>query len=75
MVIYTLLCLKCLTNEVLLYSVGSSAQCYVAARMGGIWGRMDTRTRTAESLYCPLESMATLLISYTPIYNKLKEKE
>ena len=38
MVIYTLLCLKCLTNKVLLYSIGNSAQCYVAARMGGEFG-------------------------------------
>ena len=41
----------------------------------GVWGRMDTCTCMAESLYCPPESMATLLIGYTPIHNKLKEKE
>ena len=75
MVIYTLLCLKCLTNKVRLYSMGNTAQCNEAARMGGIWGRMDTRTPTAESLYCPPESMATLLIGYTPTYSKLNEKE
>ena len=32
---YTLLYLKRITNEDLLYSTGNSAQCYVAAWMGG----------------------------------------
>ena len=32
---YTLLCLKRITNKVLLYSTGKSVQCYVAAWMGG----------------------------------------
>ena len=32
---YTLLYLKWITNKVLLYSKGNSAQCYVAAWMGG----------------------------------------
>jgi len=35
---YTLLYLKWMTNKVLLYSTGSSAQCYVAAWMGGEFG-------------------------------------
>ena len=34
----TLLCLKCITNKDLLYSTGNSAQCYVAAGMGGKFG-------------------------------------
>ena len=33
--IYTLLYLKRITNKDLLYSTGNSAQCYVAAWMGG----------------------------------------
>ena len=41
---YPLLYLKWITNKVLLYSTGNSAQYYVAAWMGGEFGReMDTR--------------------------------
>jgi len=37
---YTLLCLKCITNKDLLYSTGNSAHCYVAAWMSGVfWGK------------------------------------
>ena len=35
---YTLLYLKQITNKDLLYSTGNSAQCYVAAWMGGDLG-------------------------------------
>ena len=35
---YTLLYLKWVTNKELLYSTGNSAQCYVAAWMGGEFG-------------------------------------
>ena len=35
---YTLLYLKWITNKDLLYSTGNSAQCYVAACMGGEFG-------------------------------------
>ena len=35
---YTLLYLKRVTNKVLLYSTWNSAQCYVAAWMGGQFG-------------------------------------
>ena len=35
---YTLLYLKWITNKVLLCSTGNSAQCYVAAWMGGEFG-------------------------------------
>ena len=35
---YTLLYLKSVTNKDLLYSPGNSAQCYVAAWMGGEFG-------------------------------------
>ena len=35
MVMYTLLYLKWITNKDLLYSTGNSAQCYVAAWIGG----------------------------------------
>ena len=36
--VYTLLCLKWITNNDLLYSTGNSAQCCVAAWMGGEFG-------------------------------------
>ena len=50
---YTLLCLKWITNKDLLYSMGNSAQCYVAAwDRRGVRGRMDACTRMAESLCC-----------------------
>ena len=35
---YTLLYLKQITNKALLYSIGNSAQCYVATWMGGEFG-------------------------------------
>ena len=35
---YILLCLKWITTKDLLYSTGNSAQCYVAAWMGGEFG-------------------------------------
>ena len=35
----TLLYVKLITNKCLLYSTWNSAQCYVAARMGGEFGR------------------------------------
>ena len=37
-VMYTLLYLKWIINKALLYSPGNSAQCYVAAWMGGDFG-------------------------------------
>ena len=65
---YTLLYLKWITNKVLLYSTGNSAQCYAAAWIRGEFvGRMDTCICMAESLCCPPETTTTLLISYTPI--------
>ena len=36
--LYTLLCLKWMTNRDLLYSSRNSDQCYVAAWMGGEFG-------------------------------------
>ena len=38
MYIFTLLYLKWVTHKNLLYSTGNSAQCYVAAWMGGVFG-------------------------------------
>ena len=45
----------------LLYSTGNSAQCYVAAWMGGQFeGRVDTCICMAESLCCTPETITTL---------------
>ena len=41
-VMYTLLYSKWITNKDLQYSIGISAQCYVAAWMEGGLGEMDT---------------------------------
>ena len=68
---YTLLHLKWITNKDLLYSTGNSAQCHVAAWMGGgARGRMDTCICVAESLRCSPEATTTSFISYAPIQNK-----
>ena len=40
---YTLLYLKWITNKDLLYSTWNSAQCYVAAWMGGEFGEEQIR--------------------------------
>ena len=53
-----------ITNEDLLYGTGNSVQCYRAAWMGGEFGGMDTYPCKAESLCCPPETMATLLMGY-----------
>ena len=49
-----------------MYSTGNSAQCYVAAWMGGGFSRewIDTRICTVESLHCFPETMRTLLTGY-----------
>ena len=36
--VYTLLCLKWINNKILVYNTGNSAQCDVAAWMGGEFG-------------------------------------
>ena len=41
----------------------------------GVWGRMDTHIRVAESLHCSPETITALLISYTPIQNKKLKNE
>ena len=39
----------------------------------GVWGRMGTRVWMAESLCCSPETITALLMSYTPIQNKIKK--
>ena len=41
----------------------------------GVWVRMDTWTCMVESLCCSPETITTLLISYTPIRNKMFKKQ
>ena len=68
---YARLYLKWITNRALLQSTGNSAQCYVAARMGGEFGgRMDY-----ISFFCLPKTTTTLLIGYTPIQNKKVKKK
>ena len=75
---YTLLCLKWITNKDLLYSTGNSAQCYVAAWMGGEFGGEWIHVYVCLSpfaIHLKL-SQHCLLIDYTPIQNKkLKKKK
>ena len=63
------------TSKNLLSSTGNSAQCYVAAWMGGEFGEEWIHVYMAESLQRSSETITTLLIIYTPIQNeKLKKK-
>ena len=64
----TLLYLKWISSKDLLQSTGNSAQCYVAAWMGGEFGgEMDICIYMAESLCCPPKNIITLSIVYTSI--------
>ena len=68
---YTLLYLKWISSKDPLESTENSAQCYVAAWMGGEFGgRMDTCVCVAETLPCAPETVTTLLVSYTPVQKK-----
>ena len=67
----TLLYLKWVTNKDLFYSAGNSAQCYVAAWMGGRFGGNGyIYICVAESLQCSSETTSTLFIGYTQYINK-----
>ena len=74
----TLLYLKWIANKDLLYGTGNSAQCCVAAWMGGVFGEDWIRVTCicmAESLRCSPETITALLTGYNPVQNeKLKEK-
>ena len=65
---YTLPYLKWIINKVLLYSTRNSAQCYVAACMGGESGGEGTLVYEWQSLFSGSpETIVTLLTGYTPI--------
>ena len=72
---YTLLHLKWIINKDLLTVQQSVLTILCSMLCGildgrGIWGRTDTFIWMAESLWCPFETVTTLLIRYTPIQNK-----
>ena len=67
-VMYILLYLKWITNKNLLYSTWNSAQCYVAAWVGGNFrGKWIHGLCMAESLHCSPGTITILLTGYTPI--------
>ena len=74
--IYTILCLKWITNKNLLYSTWNSAQCYVAGWMrvefGGEWVHVYVWL-SPLAVHLKL-SQHYLLIGYTPIQNKNLKK-
>ena len=62
---YTLLCLTWATNKDLQYSTRDSAECYLAAWMGGEFGGQWIHVLPmAESLCCSPKTITTLLIGY-----------
>ena len=67
--VFTLLYLKQITNKDLLYSTGNSAQCYVAAWMGGEFDGEWIHTHEWLSLLT-VHLKLTLLIGYSPTQNK-----
>ena len=71
---YTLLYLKWITNKDLLWSTGNSAKCYVAAWVGGEFGEWIHVYVWLSPFTVHLETIETLLSSYTLIQNNLKKK-
>ena len=69
---YTLLYLKWITNKVLLYSIGNSAQYYVSAWMGGEFGGDWVHVYIWLSLPCSLESITALFVNQ--LYPTTKQK-
>ena len=75
---YSLLYLKWVNNKDLLRSTGNSAQCSMAAWLGGEFGREWIHVYVWLSPFTVhLKLLQKLLISYTPIQNKkfLKNKK
>ena len=73
----TLLCLRWIINKDLLYNTRNSAQCFVAAWMGGQTGGEWIHVYVWLSPFnCSPETVITLIINYTPNKIKsLKERE
>ena len=77
-VMYTLLCLKWITNKNLFYGKHKELSSVLHESLDGsrVWQRMDTWICMAESLRCSSETITTLLIDYTPIsIEKIKFKK
>ena len=73
--ICTQLCSKQITNKDLLYITWNSAQCCMAAWMGGEFGKNEYMyICMASSLHCSSETITILLISYTLIKSQKKKK-
>ena len=73
---YTLLYLKWMTNKNLLYSTGNSAQCYVAAWMGGEFGGEWVHVYVWLNPFAVhLKPSHCLWISCTPTQNKVFKKK
>ena len=72
---YTLLYLKLMTNKDLLYSTGNTAQCYVAAWIGGEFGGEWIHVNVWLSPITVHLKLTTLLIDYIPIQNKNFKKK
>ena len=65
MEMYIPLCLKWISYKDLPYSTGNSAQCYVAAWMGGEFGgEWTTYTCMAESLRYSPEAVTTWFVNW-----------
>ena len=75
--IYTLLYLRWMTNQDLLYRTGISAQCYVAAWKGVGFGgeRIDVYISMAESLLCSPETHSIVNPLVSIQNTKLKQKQ
>ena len=69
---YTVLYLKWVTNKVLLCSPGDSAQLCGSLDGRGLWGRMNTCIRMAESLCCSPKTITTLFANQQKPKTKLK---
>ena len=67
---YTLLYLKQISNKDILCSIENSAQCHVAAWMGGELGENGYMYMYDEALHRSPETITTLLTGYTPVQNK-----
>ena len=65
----TLLYLKWMSNKGLLYSAGNSAQCYVAAGMGGEFGGECIHVYVWLSPLA-VNQLLTLLTGYTSVQNR-----
>ena len=68
--IYTLLYFEWAANRDLLYSTGNSTQCYMAVWVGGSFGGEWIHVDMWPSPFAgATETIATLLVRYTPTQN------